>query len=863
MAAPTPVLTVPSGAVAISFNPAGTWSGDKLSKLLFQVRKASATNWDNPLIKRTRYPGGITGNQNWSISLTASDRSRLKRSTTYQARVKVWNKAGVASAWSSVKSFTISAANPTITLDALTEESDGHTALEGLVLTGTLGAPAGLEPASIKLEVFEAASGALKFSQMHAVTTDEAEVGEWSLPYIGPDLRSRDFAPDDPLVVLGTQGYTRSGDTQALTIPVGTKAIVAVSLSDGAIGSFALGGLALSRTTVSDVMDKYPIFWRVDITDRTNDVLTNAGGKDGNVVRVVYIGGNDVELIGHDRTAPLLNSPANWTRTYTQTKGGNVVAIATGVTHNLFGSDVNMTDLGMTVLLDAAVGAYPGVSGYIVGEMGASATARFAFTGGTPNNTNNRGAFLGLGGNPEFDGLYDIVVTIYDSAGGSATFTGSDYMHIFRALRDNESTVNLTTGLSNVRPTQRILVRDMGAKRGPGKVIGIIEDARSIGVSRYATSPGEMYFTLQAQHPQVSIIEPFATHYEYQQYRRGRWVSLEYGLFVDFDATEDEVVFYGMDYLGLLSVSIEGAHQVAKSPNKQISTKDSVLSGSRYKKKTIKYIIKNQLQRAKNQETHSPVKFINIGTLDKMGTQVTIFASHVERLAFIRGLIESHKGGQQNGQERRTRLRVRYRPPKKDFAFELLDNKGSNKDALRLEFGGLVQGYRIVAYDDYRNKVYAIGIKPNASKPFFLSRVAQGVTLADWGVWGKPELHGDIVDKKDLERRARASANRMSRPGKSIALGIRVRSIDYCDGYDVLDSVPIDIVDGAIDTNNFGGGYWTIWGINYRVYDDEHDELTWILRPKGDSSDFDPDLITSEPEAISSEWAWGSGAPTP
>ena len=849
----------------LPFSPAGTWPGTgKLSRLQFQVRKASVANWDKPVIDRMRWKGSITGDQAWSFALPDSDKVRLKLGVSYEARVRAWNNNGVASGWSSVNAFTIVAADPTITLSALTEESDGHTPLEGLVLTGTLGTDADVVPASIKLEVFEAQSGALKFSQMHAVTTSEKESGAWAIPYLGPDLRAREFTPQDTLEVLGTQSFTKSGSTQALTIPVNTKAIMLSVASDGSTPSaFSLGGLTLSRTDVLDSQDKHPIFWLTDIDARTNDVLTMGVSDDGSLVRVVYIGGNDVQDLGNSRTSPLLGVPANWTRTYTQSEGGNVVAMATGMTHNLFSADVNMTGLGMTVLFDGGIGAYLGVSGYIVGALAQPATASFSFTGGLPNNTNNRGAFVGLGARPEFDGLYDIVVTIYDSVGGSASFSGVDYMHIFRALLDDGDTAGLTTGLSNIRPSQRILIRDMRADRGPGKVIGIIEDARSIGVSRYASSPGELYFTLQSLHPQISIIEPFATHYEYQQYRRGRWESLEYGIFVDFDATEDEVVFYGMDYLGLLSVSVEGAHQIAKSPNKSISPKANVLSGSRYKKKTIRYIIKNQLGRARKQEAQSPVKFINIGTLDPMNTKITIFASHVERLAFIRGLIESHKGGQVNGQERRTRLRVRWRASSKDFAFELLDNKGSDKDALRLEFGGLVQGYRIVAYDDYRNKVYAIGVKPNASKPFFLNTVAQGVTLADWGVWGKAEMHGDIVDKKDLERRARATANRMSRPGKSVALGIRVRAIDYCDGYDVLDSVPVDIVDNAIDTNNFGGGYWTIWGVNYRVYDDEHDELTWILRPKGDSDDFDPNLITSEPEPISSEWAWGSGEPTP
>jgi hypothetical protein len=827
----------------LPFSPAGTWGGTgKLSKLQFQVRKSTASDWSKPVINRTRWPAAITGNKNWSINLSSQDKAKLRLGVTYKARVKVWNKNNVASAWSSVKTFTIAVDDPSITVNALDEEDDGHTPLEGLVLSGTLSVDNDVEPASIKLEIFDATSGDLKFSQMHAVTKSEADAGVWSMPYVGPDLQSREFKSTDALVILDTEQITLGSKSDPLTIPEGTKAVGIIGL--GLLSEADIGGIDVTVKGPNSQWSNGSFVAAVtDITDRASDNLNYKAG--GNDCIVIYLGGNDARILGpFEGQNPWATAPS---------KGGNILAMC-GATGILASQNIPppATELGPTG------GGTSTIAGYHLGGVGE--TPQLVVTG--------VGAFggvesIGLEAWPSFDGLYDIKVTIYDSVGGTASSTRDDGIRITRALLDDEDTTDLTTGLSNVRPTQRILIRGMKANRGPGKVIAIIEDARNIGVSRYATSPGELYFTLQSQHPQISLIEPFATHYEYQQYRRGRWVSLEYGLMVDFDAEEDEVIFYGMDYLGLLSASVEGAYQIAKSPNKSISTKHTVLKGSRYKKKTIRYIIKNQLKRARYQETHSTVKFINIGQMDKMSTKVTIFASHVERLGFIRGLIESHKGAQANGQERRTRLRVRYRPAKNDFAFELVDNRGTDKDALRLEFGGLVQGYRVVAYDQYRNKVYGIGVKPNASKPFFISKVAQGVTLADWGVWGKAELHGDIVDRKDLVRRVRASANHMSRPGKSVAIGIRVRSIDYCDGYDVLDSVPVDIVDGAIDTNNFGGGYWTIWGINYRVYDDEHDELTWILRPKGDSDSFDPDLITSEPEAISSEWAWGAGEPEP
>ena len=463
---------------------------------------------------------------------------------------------------------------------------------------------------------------------------------------------------------------------------------------------------------------------------------------------------------------------------------------------------------------------------------------------------------------------YDVQYRVHDDLGGVSTWSRDATLTVTTGDPEDEGLLELTTAYSAAVPATRILLCEAktGSNRGPKVTpVAIIEDAANIGIKWVSTGVGELFFTLPVTHPQVSVIEPMTTHYRVEQYRQGRWKRLAYGLIRDFDATQDEVVFLGVDYLGLLSFSVEAAKQSAKKPKKNISPVVTRTDGSRYYKKKVKKIIRDQLNRARKQDSNSPVKFIQVGRIDNFDTQVTIYASFAERLNFIRGLIDSHKGGQTNGEERRSRLRVRYRSDLDGglggFVFEALDNVGTDRDNLRLEYGSLIQGYQVIALDDFATRIYGTGKVPNHTLPHFAAVNAPGISQADWGSLGRANMWSDIVDQKDLLRRSRNLGTRLSRVGKRIALGIRVAGIAPFDGYDLLDSIPLEIEDGVVSTSQYGSGYWTIWGLEYRLYPDGHDETSFILRPKGDSDSIDSDLIPSSPIHFNSDWTWGTGAP--
>jgi hypothetical protein len=101
----------------------------------------------------------------------------------------------------------------------------------------------------------------------------------------------------------------------------------------------------------------------------------------------------------------------------------------------------------------------------------------------------------------------------------------------------------------------------------------------------------------------------------------------------------------------------------------------------------------------------------------------------------------------------------------------------------------------------------------------------------------------------------------VSKVGKRMALAIRVDSIAVKDGWDICDSVLVDIDRGVVNTLNYGSGYWTIWGWSWQLYPDGHTDLTLSISPRLDAEAPDGSLIDSDPISTGSEWVVGAGGP--
>ena len=206
--------------------------------------------------------------------------------------------------------------------------------------------------------------------------------------------------------------------------------------------------------------------------------------------------------------------------------------------------------------------------------------------------------------------------------------------------------------LSQYRQQSKVRIRifDMDANRGPGEVKAIIYDAQHIGASTVANDVGEFYFTVPTMHPQASEIEPLQRHYALEFYRGGIWKPLFEGVIMDMDADEDEVVFYGLDYMGLLSKNVETAFFTIRPPRRehrrrwlQVHRQDHLV---RHQGPTD--------ARGHDDRTHPSASStwshrLKPPLMEAITSKVTINAAFRERLGFILGLIQSAKQGTGTG----------------------------------------------------------------------------------------------------------------------------------------------------------------------------------------------------------------------
>ena len=86
----------------------------------------------------------------------------------------------------------------------------------------------------------------------------------------------------------------------------------------------------------------------------------------------------------------------------------------------------------------------------------------------------------------------------------------------------------------------------------------IIFDAEKIGISQQVNGGGEFFFTIDSDHPQISKIIPQKTFWRASRWdeRVGYFRIMSEGLLVKSTAYPHEVVFYGVDKLGMINRSI-------------------------------------------------------------------------------------------------------------------------------------------------------------------------------------------------------------------------------------------------------------------------------------------------------------------
>ena len=273
----------------------------------------------------------------------------------------------------------------------------------------------------------------------------------------------------------------------------------------------------------------------------------------------------------------------------------------------------------------------------------------------------------------------------------------------------------------------RIRLWDIDASnRGRGNQVAFIDDAKDIGVSAYANEGGEMFFTLPWNHPQVDQVQPWLRHYEVSRYDidSGTYSAIGNGLIDDFDATENEVIVYGRDYLSLFDVSISGATQS-------------------YSSATYTSIIQDELSLAINQPLFtdkSVTNFITLGSIQSTSETTTVLTSYQSRLEFIRQLCEILASDDST----RPIIKVSRSSP---FTVTFETNAGSDKEHVPLEYGGSINGFRFnPGFSDFATRGYAVGQQREGANLLFSNQpYASGAT---YGLIQRSTVFLDLLPKQ-------------------------------------------------------------------------------------------------------------------
>jgi hypothetical protein len=398
------------------------------------------------------------------------------------------------------------------------------------------------------------------------------------------------------------------------------------------------------------------------------------------------------------------------------------------------------------------------------------------------------------------------------------------------------TTVNDVTAIDARRPV-RVVIREMvPGTRGPGDVLARIYDAKNVGGSELHNSTGEFHMTLPNDHIALPFIKPRKVHYRVDQKNAdATWREVFAGLVMDVQASDDETIILGIDYLGLFSVIIDERGVIEDQVDEPVPV------GSKYVNVDIGFIVADQLQRAVSL-VDSPVGFIEVGPIAAMPEKIAaLWGIMRPTLEFCRDLIDSHRQGTGKMSQ------IRVFNDAGTYTVTVEDDPGDNLPNLRLGYGELVSGYQAVPFGpNWASLVHGIGRRREGTKLDYSTQSPTTITTAEWGRFAQAHLWLDIDDENDLKRRTKQLAWENSRLGQKLGLGLKANALRPKDGYHLLDNVPVEIIHGEVDTRDYAD-WWCIVGLTFETFTDGHTDLTLTITPRTPVELADPDLANAKP----------------
>lgn len=351
-----------------------------------------------------------------------------------------------------------------------------------------------------------------------------------------------------------------------------------------------------------------------------------------------------------------------------------------------------------------------------------------------------------------------------------------------------------------------VTLKDMGATRGPNATKAIITDARDIGVSSYANEGGEMFFTLPWNHPQISEVQPWLRHYEVKRYNSNTsaYDVVGVGVLDDYEATANEVVVYGRDYLSLFDMSISS-------------------SNFSYTNMDLGTIVQNTVTQAIVQGSATakpPLNFLTVGTIETTGQTATLLTSFQQQLQFCRQVIEIW----QSDSSVRPILSVTRSSP---YTVSFLKNAGSDKNDRKFSYGGLINDFRYSpGYASFLTRISAIGQKREGASLLFSQQVY--ADEQSYGILNGTGVFFDIVNQAALDRKTKRAARRAGTIGKQLGMILRSEGVGPWEWGELADSIPVSISRGIVAVD----GLYTVWGQEWIGKADGSEDLFLSILPK-------------------------------
>jgi hypothetical protein len=242
-----------------------------------------------------------------------------------------------------------------------------------------------------------------------------------------------------------------------------------------------------------------------------------------------------------------------------------------------------------------------------------------------------------------------------------------------------------------------------------------------------------------------------------------------------------------------------------------------------------------------------------------MGAKVTIWSTMQPTLSFVASLLDSHR----EGTGKRTRVSVKRTGPS-TYTVVVEDDPGSTRDNLRLRYGELVNGYRVILFGDgWASVVHGIGRTREGTQVLYKTANAPGVDPRVWGNIERAVIMDNVSDSLDLTRRLKQEAIKSGKIGQHMAVAVRVNFLKPLDGYNICDALPVAINHGAINTANFGSGYFNIWAVAWEAGDDASQQVILTLLPREDTVAAAEDIIDAVNISTQAEWQIGYTPPDP